>query len=311
MEPVKRGKKRARGGENKRLRAWCFTVFDFTPNVVLGLRSLGRSDKTTYLVFGRERCPSTGRRHLQGYVRFHDAKTFSAVQKLLGSQGARPHIEPSGGTDIQNREYCSKEGDFEQYGEPAIQGKRSDLARIQAEIEEGKTQLDIARDHFTQWVVYRRSFEAYRELLYRPELRTQLRVYVIVGAPGVGKTRYVFDYCQRTEQGLYFVDDVTLGWFDGYNSQPVACIDDYRGGGRYEFLLRLLDIYPLQVPRKGGFVHWEPLKIFITSNTEPSDWHPDHEYAPLKRRISRIARIADSSYAGWESVKEFLTKQFE
>ena len=293
-----------------RSRTYTFTIFGFTPDVVLGLRRLGRTE-ARYLVFGRERCPTTGRRHLQGFVRFHNSRAFNAVKGLFEGLGAKPHLEVTRGSDDQNTTYCTKEGDAEIFGVPSVQGKRTDLSDIQTEIKEGASAKDIADNHFNKWVVYRRSFAEYRKMLHKPGLRIQLRVLGIIGASGVGKTRYVWDYCQRTGKSLYIVDDVELRWFDGYAGQEVALIDDYRGGGRFEFLLRLLDVYPLQVAVKGGFVDWKPSIIFITSNTDPGSWHPESDFKPLKRRFSRVATIAEASNPTFESVRKFLVQQFE
>lgn len=61
-------------------------------------------------------------------------------------------------------------------------------------------------------------------------------------------------------------------------------LDDYRGGAQDSMILKLLDIYPLQVPVKGGFVDWSPDRIFITSNISPP-WTHGMISAPLRRRI--------------------------
>lgn len=53
------------------------------------------------------------------------------------------------------------------------------------------------------------------------------------------------------------------------------------------FILKLLDIYPLKVPTKGGFANWVPDIIFITSNMAPP-WTHGFVEAALKRRLSGI-----------------------
>jgi len=291
-------------------RKWCFTLHSFGPNHVIALRHF-ESNGVTYIIFGREICPTTGRRHLQGFLYFRNSLTRSGVKKRLGSGFEGIHLEVSKGTVDQNITYCSKDGDFESYGERPSQGRRSDLLEIKLQIEDGINERTIAEDHWSQWVVYRRSFEAYRTLLLEPKLRLECRVYLIVGSSGTGKTRYVYQRFADTPGGLWMSHDPTLKWFDGYQGQRAVVIDDFRGGADFEFVLRLLDIYPLKVPVKGGFVQWCPDFIFLTSNTEPSDWYPDIDISPLERRIHRTARISSASNPTWDSVLPFLKTQFE
>lgn len=55
-------------------------------------------------------------------------------------------------------------------------------------------------------------------------------------------------------------------WFDGYMGQKRVVLDDYRSYHLpFNFLLRLLDRYPIQVPVKGGYVNFIPEEIIVTS----------------------------------------------
>lgn len=293
-----------------RSRRYVFTLFWSGANAIISLRRLLGGREVKYGVFGREICPDTNRRHCQGYVIFNNARRPGGVRKFFGKSGLKPHVEIAKGNHASNLEYCKKDGDFEEFGKPPVPGHRSDLDDIKAQIEAGASERTIAEQHFSKWVVYRRSFSEYRRLLQEPVLRPQLRVYAIVGAPGVGKTRFVYEHSAKVKEKLFIVDDATLTWFDGYNGQGIALIDDYRGGGRFEFLLRLLDIYPLQVPVKGSFVNWSPKIIFITSNEDPEHWHREKDYAPLKRRIHGIARVTGGDATTYDTVRRFIECQF-
>ncbi len=288
-------------GRSKRSRGWCFTLHKFRANHVIRLRELGRGIEGgyDYCVFGREVCPSTGRRHLQGYFYVKRKLTMHGVKSMLGDGFGHVHLEPAEGTAVQNREYCTKELDFEEFGVLPSQGRRSDLAIIKAKIKEGVPEETIADDHFVQWVQYRRSFSAYRDLLRKPQMRLELGVYVLHGEPGVGKTRFVYQFARDLGTTPFRVPDPELRWFDGYRGQQVVLIDDYRGAARFEFLLQLLDIYPLQVPDKGGFTWWEPTYIFITSNDEIQDWHIDKDQTPLRRRLRRVVHLGSATSLPW------------
>lgn len=161
-------------------------------------------------------------------------------------------------------------------------GFRSDLKNIKDLIEHGSSEIEIADQYFSRWIVYRRSFAAYRDLLSQPR-GGKTQVIVLHGGTGTGKTSWV--YGQPYFGPLY----VHTGskWFDGYFGQPRVLFDDFYGeehGVSWGLLLRLLDRYPMQVEVKGGFVEWAPDIIYITSNKHPSLWYTMN-WAPLERRI--------------------------
>ncbi|KAF8789568.1 Replication-associated protein like [Argiope bruennichi] len=96
-----------RMSRNTRVHGWCFTQFGGTPEAVFDPRI------HKYMCFGRETCPTTGRQHLQGYIYYLERQRFSVVKKSL----ANSHIEAAKGSPEQNKGYCSKDGDFTEYGE--------------------------------------------------------------------------------------------------------------------------------------------------------------------------------------------------
>lgn len=283
-ECVGRGS-RKQGGKSKR---WCFTINGFKPDDVIGLRELGRGG-VQYLVFGREVAPTTGMRHIQGYVEFFERIRLPAVRKLISS---RAHCEIARGSPEDSLRYCSKEGDFEVFGKSGFrdgQGRRRDLEVIRDEIRKGSSDRDIADAHFSQWVIHRRSFEAYRAMC--SGIRSW-KSYVTVywGPTGCGKTRRVFEQCER----LWSLSDMQGRWFDGYGGEECVLFDDFASGIEFRFLLLLLDRYPMRVPVKGGFVQWLPKRIYITSNQSPLLWYfmlDDQQRAPLYRRLDEIIEM--------------------
>lgn len=59
-----------------------------------------------YAVFGREKCPTSGKPHLQGFVACHKQLYLSQIKKLFPDGQA--HFEIAGGNPEQNRRYCIK-----------------------------------------------------------------------------------------------------------------------------------------------------------------------------------------------------------
>lgn len=110
-------------------KGWCFTCFydgDEQHDVaLLHLQLLSDSPDCAYIVAGRESCPTTGRTHFQGYVYFNRRLALSSVRNLL----PQSHLTRARGSVADNRAYCTKDGDFEEFGTPPAHepGKRSDL----------------------------------------------------------------------------------------------------------------------------------------------------------------------------------------
>lgn len=111
--PEPPARRRIATGQNTqaKARAACFTLNNYTEADIEMVRNV--CGKARYGVLGKEIAPTTGTAHIQGYIYFTNAKTFNAFKKLL-PQGT--HIELAVASAKQNREYCTKGGDFEEYG---------------------------------------------------------------------------------------------------------------------------------------------------------------------------------------------------
>lgn len=117
---------------NTRSRRWVFTYNDNETTPIDDFEDAIKSfgvHSTEYCTFGREVAPTTNRRHLQGFFILGNARSFSSLRRLLGDL---IHLERAGGTSVQARDYCHKDGDFWEHGTfPDSQGKRTDLQKYQ------------------------------------------------------------------------------------------------------------------------------------------------------------------------------------
>jgi len=69
-----------------------------------------------YVAYAEEIAPTTGTKHLQGYISFSNPKTISQARaKLPGC-----HIESMLGSIAQNEEYCSKAGTLIEFGQKPV-----------------------------------------------------------------------------------------------------------------------------------------------------------------------------------------------
>ena len=116
-------------------------------------------------------------------------------------------------------------------------------------------------------------------------------VNLLYGPAGCGKTWK----CTELSDDLWMTPVTDGLWFDGYDGQDDALLDDFSGKFSkmsLTNLLRVLDRYVVQVPIKGGFVQFAPKRIFITTNIHPRDWYDyserETQYAAVKRRFTRV-----------------------
>lgn len=265
---------------------------NYTDADVDRIRGLTERDGISYYICARE-VGESGTRHLQGFVQFIRKKSMGGVKACLGSD--RLHLEIRRGTPSEAREYCTKEGDFFEYGEMDTrrgQGSRSDLVEIQKRLSTGSPMLDIADNYFGDFCRYWRSFQKYRELLSTPrDFRTQ--VVWLWGPTGTGKSRLAFSEAHNLSRGsVCSLADTSLVWFDPYAGEKAVILDDFTGSAAICILLRIFDRYPLRVPIKGGFVEWRPRICWITSNFHPRElYRNERQIDALLRRIDEIKEI--------------------
>lgn len=132
---------------NHRYRNLCFTCFDEEEPTF-------NADEMGFLIYQREECPTTKRKHWQGYVEFKKQHRYNKCQELLNMQ--KVHFECRRGSQRQAIDYCKKKdtqiSPHKLFGMPKSQGHRSDLDSIYDDIENGMTVREILRAHEGQAV---------------------------------------------------------------------------------------------------------------------------------------------------------------
>ncbi|AXQ66165.1 MAG: putative viral replication protein [Cressdnaviricota sp.] len=101
-------------------RNYCFTLFDAAnvenaPDSVLpgayvkdidDIKNRKGDSIARYWILQKEKCPTSGRHHIQGYIEFLSPVRFSVIQKFFGE---KCHCEPRKGTQEEAIKYCMKE----------------------------------------------------------------------------------------------------------------------------------------------------------------------------------------------------------
>lgn len=285
---------------SSRSRTWVFTLNNYTDEEKAAVETLvDPPGFARYVCYGLERGEG-GTPHLQGYIELESKRVLGSLKRLPGL--SRAHFEPRRGTQEQAIDYCRKDGEFYEFGERLRPGRRTDLDAIRDRLDNGESMAEIAATNFSVFLQYRKGLQAYRELRISPRCWVPT-VTVLCGRTGVGKTRRVFDLCGTGGVYIYAGSNRDNPWFDGYCGDINVLFDDFRGDStiRLEFLLRLLDRYPMRVPVKGSFVEWSPRSIYITSNDPLERWYPGVDISPLRRRITHYEYIDDNLYEDIES----------
>lgn len=297
---------RASSSSSARARRWTWTLNNPTTKEMISLSKLSKQDGVDFLIFGAEK-GSQGTFHFQGYCEFSNPMRLGGVKALLGS---RLHLEPSQGTSEQNIKYCCKEHQVVviygvSKGSNGDQKARRSRERCSFEekalvikdlIDSGLNEQELWDQEFAFMLKNHRAISSYLRL-HRPERPIPPKVELLIGKPGTGKTRFVHDFAR-----IFYDNDLWTWagdrWFDGFAGQRVALFDDFRGEIPLSSFLKCLDRYNNQQPVKGGFVWFNPERIFITSNEAIHHWYPDagHDSIQALRRRVREFIVMDNIY---------------
>ncbi|UOF79231.1 rep protein [Circoviridae sp.] len=243
-----------------------------------------------------EKAPTTGQLHWQGAIKFNNAVSMAAVKKVIGDKA---HVEAMAGTWEQATEYCKKdktrvEGEtpYEAGNTKGGQGERTDLEEVRQTIKSGASTVEIADAHWATFLRYNKGIALYKHAIAKKrDFKT--KVVVHYGAPGCGKSynankaaegRTSFTLCQGNGDNI---------WWDGYDGQDVAILDDFYGWVRFSSMLQLMDRYEYQVEIKGARGQFTSKELHITSNAPPSAWY---KYDEKKSWPAFLRRIDEAWY---------------
>ncbi|AIF71509.1 replication-associated protein [McMurdo Ice Shelf pond-associated circular DNA virus-4] len=252
------------------------------------------ADMMDALQYQMEIAPSTGKYHYQGAVAFKTRKRSDPLREALAIPGAWTQMMR--GSD-KDQVYTNKEETRAPGYEPHMhgvwpritQGKRNDIQAYVEDRKAGSTNAELAEKHASVIVRHYKGLDALFNLpAGRPgqvrDRHTPVQVYVYWGAAGTGKSREIWD----KHPDLYEKDPNTT-WWCGYKGEDVVLLDDYEGTLPWNYLLKILDRYPMRTQTKGGHVQLLATKFYLTSNLPYTEWYGRYkDYAALTRRITEV-----------------------
>lgn len=267
---------------------WTNDKFDITLEKVKGMM-----EKYTwsYVICGRENCPSTNREHLDGYYEYPTPRKIKTelnkFNKVFGKGFG--DLQIARGSAAENYDYSTKEGkDFFEEGAPAVQGARKDLAQAHLEVKNGKSVDIICQEDPEIFHMYGRTLEKLEQIYQRKTWRTEMTKGIwYYGPTGVGKSVKAYEGF-HPDTHYNYVDD--NGWWDNYVGQEIVVINDFRGKIPYDLMLNLIDWVPLSVKRRGKApMPFTSKKIIITSSLSPTEcYHNREENDKIEQLLRRL-----------------------
>lgn len=278
-------------------RRWCWTINNPEKEDVF---SDPLPDGIRYAVWQKERAPTTGTEHLQGYLETTGPWRRSRVLQALGGHA---WVALAREREAANTKYCTKAGRVAGpwvLGEPGgvRQGARTDLKPLDQAVEQVANGASLAE--LDPIVVVRHGQGLSRLInLQRPPMRDDFTVCVIRGESGIGKTWWVYNRFPEVYRPNYGNGGI---WWDGYSGQDTILIDEFKGQCPLQKLLMILDRYPLMLEVKGGYTPAKYRTVFVTVNSDPVSWYPNgNQYSPqefqaLLRRVGLVPHPETRSY---------------
>lgn len=263
----------------QRSKHWCFTVFVDSYDEAESLLQRAR-DKSEYLIFGREICPSTGRRHLQGYVAFKTRTKFSSCRNYI--PGA--HFERMRGSSAEAAEYCKKDGQYTEYGQlPSPTDAAGPFKSAISLAKEGK--IDEVADVYPGiYLRYKRTLESM--LKFSDTDLSRSCGYWLYGPPRCGKDYGVREFAK--EKGERLFNKPLNKWWDGYRNEEnvlLSDVDPDNSKWLAYFLKIWSDRYVFTGEVKGGSIRIRPKRIFVTSNFKLEECFSGENLKAIKHRF--------------------------
>ena len=252
-----------------------------------------------------------GTYHTHLYLQGRGGINFSTIKKRFDGG----HFEMAKGTALQNMQYVSKTGKwendkksdtqvpgtFEEWGEMPVerQGARNDLADVYSMVKQGLTNFEII-EQIPDVMFQLDKIEIVRQTIRDQEFAEKWRdldVEYVWGDTGTGKTRTIME--KYGYRNVYRVTDYKHP-FDGYMGQDVILFEEFRSSLSLGDMLKYLDGYPVVLPCRYANRQACFTKVYICTNVSINRQYEEvqresiGDYLAFLRRIKRIKQYDES-----------------
>ena len=219
-----------------KIRAMRVRHFLFTINNYAGdeQKEIEGSALYKYGIIGKE-VSESGTPHLQGYVQLHKRTTLKAATKLFQALcHNKAHITVPDGTAAQNRTYCSKDGDFVEWGTPPKPGKRTDLDAFRDAVIDGKSWEELAMEHTAAHARYHKWGEKLRQCIKIREAKEALKATMSKAVLRTWQTSALEQLAAQDDRGVLWIHDSTGGKGKTFLAKWLCVMHDafYIDGGK-------------------------------------------------------------------------------
>lgn len=270
-------------------RNYVFTWNNWNEESVSKLKETLDEQVSSYICWGEE-MGENETPHLQGYIELTAPRPITymcgSTKKPKWLFGAR--LASRKGNQLQAINYCKKgeqsheEWDslgelgpnfgknaaFTEIGVKNAQGSRNDTNGIkEAALKGGMREVtNIATN--PQVIKMAEMFLRYHE----PKRNTMPVIFWLWGPTNVGKSHWARQICYQlgyNEDDIFDKDESK--WFHDYDGHKCTIFNDFRGGIKYNELLKICDKWPHTVECKGGSRQFNSPVIVFTSDRQPED----------------------------------------
>ncbi|ASM93471.1 replicase [Porcine stool-associated circular virus/BEL/15V010] len=280
--------------------------------------------KPYYAVACEERAPTTGMRHFHALILCREQVRARSTE-VLEVKGIKPHLEKVNNNLRRVIEYIKKDGTVAELNKDMCPIKMEKQTKeeknrllLSGNLEQEFIKGTIGAVDVIRGFKIRSLFQQYS----KPDDYKRRLILWFKGPTGEGKTKTAIEIAKEWNL-KYWISNTDLRWFDGYDNQEIAVIDDFRKSmlTDWNFLLRLLDGYNLLVPIKGAHVKWDPRIIIVTTPATPEEafqwitrdgqiqeWDRQEQ---LTRRLTFEDELQVYDFPLWEDEKQRLVRTIE
>lgn len=238
-------------------RSYVFTINNYSHEDVDHILDM----EAKYFCFGYEE-GQQGTPHIQGYVQFENPIAFKGAKRRIGH---RAHVEIAKGNFEQNIEYCSKEGEFYEFGERPSQTATYDQIK------------EVMRDPTKNPHMYRMYSKVYQDIRQDEIKKMAIQTEFYCIDPVHDLMTEVIEYFNLEEPEIAYITHMEE--LAAYDNPSIVILDPESD---WQLNKKLINMYPRGVPInvKYGyqFKTYKPEKFIIRT--------ADRQYYPLYKNIT-------------------------